>query len=125
VDINEVHADGLELVYKQNTGLSGANPYEPRLVEAAMIQWKGVNHRASCTRCAELKGRFPECRTLSNWQDGACGCCVEKGRAKQCSRSRTYQKEAAMAKKDADGDKKQDYRTRSGRETLAPISYSN
>ena len=125
VDINELHADGLNFVYNPAKGLHGNNPYEPRLIEAAMIQWQGIHHRTGCTRCVEGKGRYPECRTLRDWQDGACGNYVEKGRAKQCSRSHTYQKEVKMAEKDAEGDEERDYTTRSGRATSVPATYGN
>ena len=37
VDINEVHTDGLKLVYKKESGLYDVNPYKPRLVKAVMI----------------------------------------------------------------------------------------
>jgi hypothetical protein len=48
---------------------------------------------------------------------------VEKGRAKQCSRSHTYQQEEKMAEKDAEADKEREYATRSGRATSVPAKY--
>lgn len=89
MNINEVAADDLEFIYKTEVTLVDTNLYESRLVEAAMIQWKETKYRDPCNRCVKRKEKIPEYRTLHDWQDGACGCYIKKGRTKEYSRSKT------------------------------------
>lgn len=53
-----------------------------------MIQKFGINQDPPCTKCAKAFGVFETCRISalgSAMHHGACGCCIWKSKAMECS----------------------------------------